>query len=190
MLVAQAGVDLFGQIRIPADIPMVMDVRLDPRVLLFTILASVASALVFGLAPALQCSQPDLVPALKSGKSDDGKRRRLLGRNALVIAQVAGALLLLVFATQAYRGASIVMSRARRFPHQPSADSQFRYHAGAVHAGPGQAVLQAAAGAGTQSPRREVGGAFASGAHVAGTATPAAWFRKALSCRPGPRPSA
>ncbi len=115
LLVAKAGVVLFGQIKIPADIPVVIDVRLDPRVLLFTILASVASALVFGLAPALQSSHPDLVPALKSGKSDDGKRRRLLGRNTLVIAQVAGALLLLVFATQAYRGASIAISRPAGF---------------------------------------------------------------------------
>src|SRR5580692_1007550 len=115
LLVAKAGVDLFGQIKIPADVPVVIDVRLDPRVLLFTIFASVASALVFGLAPALQSTKPDLVPALKSGKSDDGKRRRLLGRNTLVIAQVAGALLLLVFATQAYRGASIAISRPAGF---------------------------------------------------------------------------
>jgi hypothetical protein len=47
--------------------------------------------------------------------SSDGKGRRLLGRNTLVIAQVAGALLLLVFATQAYRGASIVISRPAGF---------------------------------------------------------------------------
>jgi len=115
LLVAMAGADLFSQMRFPTDVPIVLDVRLDPRVLLFTILASVASALVFGLAPALQSTKPDLVPELKSGKADDGKRRRLLGRNTLVIAQVAGALLLLVFATQAYRGASIVMSRPAGF---------------------------------------------------------------------------
>ena len=115
LLVAKAGADLFGQIKFPVDIPIVLDVKLDPRVLLFTILASVASALVFGLAPALQSTHPDLVPALKSGKSDDGKRRRLLGRNTLVIAQVAGALVLLVFATQAYRGATIVMSMPAGF---------------------------------------------------------------------------
>ena len=60
-------------------------------------------------------THPDLVPALKSGKADDGKRRRLLGRNTLVVAQVAGALLLLVFATQAYRGASIAISRPAGF---------------------------------------------------------------------------
>src|ERR1039458_8270374 len=76
-LVAEAGVDLFGRIKISIDMPVVLNVRLDPRVLLFTMLASVASALLFGLAPALQSSHLDLVPALKSGKSDNGKRRRL-----------------------------------------------------------------------------------------------------------------
>jgi macrolide transport system ATP-binding/permease protein len=115
LLVAEVGVDLFSRIKISIDMPVVLNVRLDPRVLLFTMLASVASALFFGLAPALQSSHPDLVPALKSGKSDDGKRRRLLGRNTLVIAQVAGALLLLVLATQAYRGASMVMSAPAGF---------------------------------------------------------------------------
>jgi len=115
LLLANAGVDLFGRIKISIDMPVVLDVRLDPRVLLFTILVSVASALLFGLAPALQSSHPDLVPALKSGKSDDGKRRRFLGRNTLVIAQVAGAFLLLVCATQAYRGASIVMGAPAGF---------------------------------------------------------------------------
>ena len=115
LLVANAGADLFAQMKFPMDVPLVLDVRLDPRVLIFTILASVASALVFGLAPALQSTHPDLVPALKSGKSDDGRRRRFLGRNTLVIAQMAGALLLLVFATQAYRGAAIVMSRPAGF---------------------------------------------------------------------------
>jgi predicted permease len=115
LLVAGAGVDLFARIKIPTDIPVVLDVRLDPRVLLFTMLASVASALIFGLAPALQSTRPDLVPALKSGKGDDGKRRRFLGRNTLAVAQVAGAFLLLVFATQAYRGASILMSSPAGF---------------------------------------------------------------------------
>ena len=115
LLVANAGASLFSQIKFPTDIPIVLDIRVDPRVLLFTIFASVASALLFGLAPALQSTHPDLVPALKSGKADDGKRRRLLGRNTLVVAQVAGALLLLVFATQAYRGALIAISRPAGF---------------------------------------------------------------------------
>jgi predicted permease len=110
LLVAEAGANLFSQARVPIDVPLIVDVKLDPQVLLFALLISALSALVFGLAPALQSTKPDLVPALKSTGAAEGKRRRLLGRNALVIAQVAGSLLLLVIATQAYRGAQIIIS--------------------------------------------------------------------------------
>lgn len=88
--------------------------KLDPRVLLFALSVSVASAVLFGLAPALKSTKPDLVPALKAGRAADG-RRRLWGRNALVIAQVGSSLLLLVFATQAFRGASILLSSPAGF---------------------------------------------------------------------------
>ncbi|HEV3332930.1 MAG TPA: ABC transporter permease [Bryobacteraceae bacterium] len=110
LVVAEAGVDVFSQIRIPSALPIVLEFRLDPRVLLFSLFAAVASALLFGLAPALRTTNPELVPALKTGKAEGGKRRRFLGRNALVIAQVAISVVLLVFATQAYRGAAIVLS--------------------------------------------------------------------------------
>jgi len=110
LLIAQAGADLFSRFRIPSDIPVVLDVRLDSRVLLFVLLVSVATAILFGLAPALQSTKPDLVPALKSGGGAPAKQRRFLGRNALVVAQVAGSLLLLVFATQIFLGASFLLS--------------------------------------------------------------------------------
>ena len=115
LLVAQAGTDLFSQIRIPTDIPITLDFRLDPRALLFTVLASVASALLFGLVPALQTTRPELAPALKTGRAGDGKRSRFLGRDALVVAQVAGSLLLLVIAAQTYRGASVLLSSPASF---------------------------------------------------------------------------
>jgi predicted permease len=110
LLVAEAGVGLFSQLRIPTDIPVIVDLRIDPRVLLFSTFMALGSAVVFGLAPALQSTHPDLVPALKSGRADGGKRYRFLGRNALVVAQVAGSLVLLIFASQAYRGAKILLS--------------------------------------------------------------------------------
>src|SRR5262249_36605430 len=100
LLVAQAGADLVSPFRIPSDDSIVVDVRLDPLVLVFVMLVSVASAMLFGLAPALQSTRPNLVPALKSGGIAQGRQQRFLGRNALVIAQVAGSLLLLVFAAQ------------------------------------------------------------------------------------------
>jgi len=115
LLVAQAGADLFSQIKFPTDIPIVTDFRIDSGVLVFTVLASLVCAVLFGLVPALRSTNPQLTPALKSGRGDDGKRRRFLGRNALVIGQVAGSLLLLVFATQAYRGAAIVLASPAGF---------------------------------------------------------------------------
>jgi len=110
LIVAEAGVDLFSQIRFPSALPIVIDFRLDSRVLLFSLFTAMASAVLFGLMPALKSTSPDLVSALKTGRAEGGKRRRFLGRNALVIAQVAVSLVLMVFATQAYRGAAILLA--------------------------------------------------------------------------------
>jgi predicted permease len=115
LLVAQALAALFSRFRIPSDMPMVLDFRVDSQVLLFAFLVSVASAILFGLAPALQSTKPDLVAALKSTAVGGGKQRRFLGRNALVIGQVAGSLLLLVVATQVFLGASILLSSPSGF---------------------------------------------------------------------------
>jgi predicted permease len=110
LLIAEGSANLFSRFRIPSDMPVVLDFQLDARALLFVFLVSLASALLFGLVPALESTRPDLLTALKSGGAAPSKRRRFLGRNALVIAQVAGSLLLLVFATQIFRGASVLLS--------------------------------------------------------------------------------
>ena len=70
---------------------------LDSRALVFTFIVAVTSGLVFGLAPAWNSSNPDIVPVLKGG-SDVGQRkgRRLSLRNTLVVAQVALSLAVLV----------------------------------------------------------------------------------------------
>ncbi len=116
LVLAQAGVNFFSQVRIMSEIPITLDVRMDVRVMLYGLLAAVASAVLFGLAPAIQSTRTSLVPALKSGNSSgSGKRRRLLGRNTLVIAQVAGSLLLLVCATQLYRATSYLLTEPPGF---------------------------------------------------------------------------
>ncbi len=71
---------------------------LDTRALLFTLVISLATGLVFGLAPAWHSSNPDVVPVLK-GDPDAarrGKRRAFGLRNVLVVAQVALSLVVLV----------------------------------------------------------------------------------------------
>ncbi len=109
LLLAQAGAHLFSQLRVPIEVPIVVDIKLDSEVLLFALAVSVTSVILFGLAPALQSTKLNLLPALKAGGSAPD-RRRFVGKNALVIAQVAGSLVLLVIATQAYRGARIIIS--------------------------------------------------------------------------------
>ncbi|MBI1875530.1 MAG: ABC transporter permease, partial [Acidobacteria bacterium] len=75
-----------------------LDLPLDSRVLAFTSLVAVVSSVLVGLAPALQSSHPDLLPALKAGPLDAAGRRRPRARSALVVAQLAMSVVLLVVA--------------------------------------------------------------------------------------------
>jgi predicted permease len=71
---------------------------LDTRALLFTLAVSLATGVIFGLAPAWHASNPDIVPVLKGYSSDrqSGKTRRFTLRNSLVVAQVTLSLVVLV----------------------------------------------------------------------------------------------
>ncbi len=81
------------------DFPVDYGVQLDVRVLGFAILLSLFTGIIFGLAPALQASRPELVTALKNEASASGKHSRGVSlRSVLVIAQVALSLVLLVSA--------------------------------------------------------------------------------------------
>jgi putative ABC transport system permease protein len=80
----------------PATLPRVDLVSLDVTVLAFTVLAAAASAVVFGLIPALRASRQDAGAALRSSSRTTGLAggRRL--RNAVVVAEVALSFVLLV----------------------------------------------------------------------------------------------
>src|ERR1043166_4488935 len=88
---------LVSSMKFPAELPLVLELRLDWRVLTFAFGVSLATGIAFGLLPALQSSRPDLVPALKDEKSMGGFRCSRL-RNALVVVQVALSFVLLVCA--------------------------------------------------------------------------------------------
>jgi putative ABC transport system permease protein len=77
----------------PEYIPRLDEVALDARVVLATVLVSAATAAVFGLAPARQASRSDLESFLKGRRHAGGGGTRL--RSALVVAQIALALILL-----------------------------------------------------------------------------------------------
>lgn len=76
-----------------------LDLSIDWRVLVFTLSATLLSGIVFGLAPALEATQPNLVPSLKEEGTHSGRLRRFGLRNALVVCQLALSLVLLVGAT-------------------------------------------------------------------------------------------
>ena len=96
ILLAYNIVDFFNSIPIPSDIPVTLHAYVDERMLLFTLAVSLLSTFLFGLAPALQTTGVDLVPALKSSEAPGAGRARLWGRNAIVVGQLALALMVLV----------------------------------------------------------------------------------------------
>jgi len=104
--VGYGAIGLLQTFRIPTELPIQVPFRMDTRVLLASLVLSVLSALFCGLAPALQSTRTDLVNGLKAADVDapGGGRKRLWGRNALVVAQVATSLMLLAAAFLMYRG--------------------------------------------------------------------------------------
>ena len=76
--------------------PLNFDFRLDVRILLVTLGIALSAVPFFGLAPALLASRPDLVPLLKGEPLPGAGRARLPLRRALVVGQIAVAVVLLV----------------------------------------------------------------------------------------------
>jgi len=116
---AYGGIRFLQTIQIPTDLPIMIVPQLDGRVLGFSFLCAIVSAIVFGLAPALQSSKPDLVPALKSAESGESASRRLTGRNLLVIGQVAMSMILLIATGMLMDGfrKALVLSPGFRIDH-------------------------------------------------------------------------
>src|SRR5262249_49765962 len=69
------------------DLPVGVPFEMDRRALVVCIALSVVSALLCGLAPALQSTRTDLVKGLKSADVDIPARKRLWGRSMLVVGQ-------------------------------------------------------------------------------------------------------
>jgi putative ABC transport system permease protein len=80
---------------LPDGIPRLHEVRVDALALGFTLAVSLLTGLLFGLAPALQASRPNLTDGLKEGeRGSSGRRQRV--RSVLVVGEVALTLTLLV----------------------------------------------------------------------------------------------
>jgi predicted permease len=97
IVIAFWAAQVLSAIQLPVPIPVAFDFTPDWRVLVFTVVVAFVSGTVFGLAPALQATRQDLVSSLKANPGEaPGGRSRL--RNAFVVAQVAGSVVLLVAA--------------------------------------------------------------------------------------------
>jgi predicted permease len=80
---------------LPSTLPRANDVRIDPQVLLFTLVVSLFAGILFGLAPALKTSHPDLHEALKEGgRGESGAKYRTQG--VFVVVEMALAVVLLI----------------------------------------------------------------------------------------------
>jgi predicted permease len=101
--VGYAGMLLFRQIELPTDLPILLAFQMDRSALLFSLAVSVASAVIFGLVPAIQSTRADLTAVMKASDTIAPGRRRW-GRAVLVGGQVAVSVVLLVVAMFMYRG--------------------------------------------------------------------------------------
>ncbi len=80
----------------PSALPRVNEITIDPVVLLFAAVLSVVAGLLFGLLPVLRFSSPRLSALRDGGRTASEGRSRNRARSALVVAEIALALILLV----------------------------------------------------------------------------------------------
>lgn len=106
--------------------PRVDTISIDPAALAFALLTSLATACLFGLAPALSASRVDLAGALKDGARSGGSRAHHRLRSLLVCSQIALSMVLLCGAgllvrsfwrlTQAERGFQVSRVLTMKIP--------------------------------------------------------------------------
>jgi predicted permease len=102
--IAYLGAEFFNTMPNPSDLPIAVACVVDHRVLFVTLAVSLLSTLLFGLAPALRSTRPDLVASLKAADADSAGRRRFWGRNTIVAGQVALSLVLLTISAVLLQG--------------------------------------------------------------------------------------
>lgn len=97
MVLAMFSMNFLGSLRFPTTLPLWLVTKLDVRVLIFCLIASALSGIIFGLTPAWQALKADLSGTLKAGDTTPaGKTRRFQVRDLLVVGQVAMSMLLLL----------------------------------------------------------------------------------------------
>jgi putative ABC transport system permease protein len=112
---ATRALSIWGADQLPQGIP----VEMDTRVLLFTLVISLVTGIIFGLFPAIQLSRVNLNTTLRDeGRGTSAGPGRAQMKNVLVIAQVAFSLLLLVGAGMLLHSFSRLMNTDPGFDPQ------------------------------------------------------------------------
>jgi predicted permease len=106
---------------LPLPLPVTLDLSLDATVLGFSLMVSLTAGILLGLVPAFQSTNPDLASTLKDETAGAGRSGRWTLRNALVVAQVAASLVLLVGAGLFLRSFQRVQSVDPGFGRDPAA---------------------------------------------------------------------
>ncbi len=118
LVLAEGGVKALVAL-LPADFPRAHDIHVSAPVFAFTLLVTIATGIVFGLAPALQASRTDPQRGLhKGGRTSLGSSRQSRLRNALVISEVSLACVLLIGAGLMLRSLVNQMKLDRGFQQQ------------------------------------------------------------------------
>jgi putative ABC transport system permease protein len=116
LLLAGGAVRLVSRLG-PVSIPRLTEVRMDVRLLLFALAVSLVTGILFGIVPALQGSRGNVSAALmEGGRSGTAGRSARWLRSALVVAEIALALVVLI-------GAGLLM---RAFERLRTVDPGFR----------------------------------------------------------------
>ena len=95
ILLANAGVEILKQLG-PQSLPRLDEVNLNGVVLAFTFGIAVFTGLLFGLGPAFKASRRDLTQSLKEGSASGDSRSKHRTHNALVVAEVALSVVVLI----------------------------------------------------------------------------------------------
>jgi predicted permease len=80
---------------LPRALPRAAEITLDSHVFIFTTLVSLFSGILFGMAPALKISRPDVLARARDGSSQSLSRTRHRTQNTFVVVEIAMALALL-----------------------------------------------------------------------------------------------
>lgn len=99
LLLGAWSASLLGSIDLGTELPIKFDFHPDLRVYLFALAAVLFTGLVVGIMPALRVARTNVIAVLhEGGRGSSSGRRRQFARNTLVVAQVAGSLVLLIVA--------------------------------------------------------------------------------------------